>query len=93
MTKFKLNKLRDWPPQPGGAYKSGTRFPTVGEAVVDDVFPLDGVTVTFRAQLDDQPHSYHYKAPSEKIANQIHNIVAANIGKTVAELGDFEVEV
>lgn len=93
MSKFRLNELPDWPPQPGGAYRSGTRFPTAGEAVIDDVFPLDGTTITFRAQLEDQPHSYHYKASSETIANQIHNIVAGNIGKAVAELGDFEIEV
>jgi len=92
MKKIRLRDLPDWPPQPGGAYKSGTRFPTAGEAVVDDVLPLDGTSITFRAQYDDAPHSYHYYASSEKIANQIHNVVAANMGKTVAELGEFEIE-
>jgi hypothetical protein len=93
MQKIRVRALPDWPPQPGGALESGTRSPTAGEAVVYDVFPLNGTTVTFRAKLEDHPHSYDVKASSEQIANQIHNVVAANIGKTVAELGEFEIEV
>jgi hypothetical protein len=93
MKKIRVRDLPDWPPQPGGAYESGTRFPVGAEAVINDVFPLNKTTVTFQGQFGGHSHSYHYKAPSEKIANQIHNLVAANIGKTVAELGEFEIEV
>lgn len=61
--------------------------------MVNEIFPLNGTTVTFRGEFEDHTHSYVYKASSEKIGNQIHNVIAANIGKTVAKLGEFEIEV
>jgi hypothetical protein len=38
------------------------------------------------------PHSYDYKAWSETITSRIHTIVGVNLGKTVAELGEFEID-
>jgi len=93
--QLKLMKLKDlhaWPPQPGGAQNPGTVFPTAGQAVVDEVFPLREKSVTFRAIFDGQSHSYHYKAENERIAERIHAVVTANIGRTVAELGDLGIE-
>jgi hypothetical protein len=93
MKKMRLRDLLDWPPQSGGAYDSRWRFPTAGEAVVNQLFPLQNERVTFRGEFEGHPHSYHYKASTEKIASRIHAIVAANMGKTVAELGEFEIEI
>ena len=61
--------------------------------VVNETYPVIGATVTFRGEFEGHPASYHYKASSEKIASQIHTIVGTNMGKTVAELGEFEIEV
>jgi hypothetical protein len=93
MKKLTLKELPDWPPLPGGAYDGSTQFPLAGEAVIDQVNPVTDSWVTFRGQFKGHPHSYHYQASSEEIANQIHEVVAANIGKTIVELGEFEIEV
>jgi hypothetical protein len=93
MKKLRLRELPEWPPQPGGAYKPGEFFPTAGEAVVSEVFPLRERTVTFRGIFDGQSHSYHYKAENKKIALEIQEVVQKNVGKTVAQLAELEVEV
>lgn len=87
-----IKDLTGWPPRPGGAQNPGTVFPTAGQAVVSEVFPLREKSVTFRAAFDGQSHSYHYKAENEKIATQILAVIAVNIGKTVAQLGELTIE-
>ena|ERR1700693_2106381 len=93
MRKITLRELPDWPPEPGGAYESGTVFPVAGEAVVIEVFPAIGDMVTFHGEFGKNPHSYHYTASSETIASRIHAVIFANLGKTVADLGDLEIEI
>jgi hypothetical protein len=93
MKKVRLRDLPEWPPAPGGAYDSHTRFPIGGEATVNEVFPVRDKAVTFRGTFEGNPSSYHYVAPSEQTAERIHRAIAANLGKTVSELGDLEVEI
>jgi hypothetical protein len=49
--------------------------------------------VTFRGAFEGHPNSYHYKATTTEIATRLEAVIAANLGKTVAELGDCEIEV
>jgi hypothetical protein len=93
MRKITLRELHDWPPESAGAYESSTVFPVAGEAVVVEIFPVSNAMVTFLAELGKYPHSYNYKASSEKIATQIYAVISANLGKTVAELADLEIEI
>jgi len=60
---------------------------------VNELFPVRDRTVTFRAIFGGDTHSYHYKAESRKIALQLHSAIEENPRKTVAELGELEVEV
>jgi hypothetical protein len=91
--KKRLRDLFDWPPQPGGAYDAGTVFPTGGEAVVNDVFPVRDTTVTFHGVFKGGTSSYHYFAPNVKTAHKIYAAIAANLGKTASELGALEIDV
>jgi len=90
--KVRIRELPDWPPQPGGAYDASTVFPTGGEATIAEVFPMRDRTVTFRGDFHGR-HSYHYKAQTAKVAQQVYDIVAASIGGTVASLGEHEIEI
>jgi hypothetical protein len=49
--------------------------------------------VTFRGAFEGHPNSYHYKATTTEIATRLEAVIAANLGKTVAELGDCGIEV
>jgi hypothetical protein len=60
---------------------------------VSEVFPLRERTVTFRGIFEGQSHSYHYKAKNEKIALEIQAVIQKNVGKTVAQLAELEIEV
>ena len=49
--------------------------------------------MTFRAKFEGHEHSYHCFTENEKIASRIREEVLANVGRTVNELGDLEIEV
>jgi hypothetical protein len=89
---MKIRELPNWPPHPGGAYDSNTRFPLAGEAMVNELFPVNKSMVTFRSEFEGHSHSFHYKASGKTIALEIHSVLEKNLGKTVAELGDLEIE-
>jgi len=93
MKTIPVRELPNWPPEPGGAYDSYSRFPRSDEAVVAAIFPRVEDQVTFKCEFEGRSHSYHYFAASEKIAIQVHEAVSKNLGKKLSELGDFEIEV
>jgi hypothetical protein len=87
----KLRELQGWPAQVrGGAKGLGTEQPVgIDDDRVTQVFQSKGTTlVTMRGQLDV---SYHFSATDEKTAEKVYNLVRANIGKTVWQLGDLEI--
>ena len=88
-----LRELRGWPPSPGGAYDSYSKLPRSDEAVVAAVFPVIKDQVLFTCEFERRRHSYHYFAPTEKIAVQVYEIASTNIGKKLSELGDFLIEI
>ena len=75
--------------EPGGAYDSYSHFPSSDEAVVAAIFPVVENQVIFTCEFERRRHSYHYFAPTEKIATQVHDVVSKNLGKILSELGDF----
>lgn len=93
MKKIPLRELRGWPPDPGGAYDSYSKFPNSDEATIAAVFPLVEDQVIFTCEFERRRHSYHYFAPTEKIATQVHEIVSKSVGKKLSELRDFEIEI
>jgi hypothetical protein len=93
MKKVPLRELRGWPPEPGGTYHSYSHFPRSDEAVVAAIFPVVEGQVIFTCEFERRRHSYHYYAPTEKIAMQVHDVVSRNLGKILSELGDFEIEI
>ena len=91
--KIRVRELRDWPPGPAGAINPGENLPNRGEAVVTELMRLDETRIMFKGEFKGSANSYHYKAENKKIASQIQTIIGANIGKTVAQLGEFEIDV
>jgi hypothetical protein len=78
----------------GGAKESTQGFPTVDEAIVNEAFLAPNNGVTFRAEFEGRPCSYHYHASSEKIASRIQITIAkSGVGTTVAAMGEIEIEI
>jgi hypothetical protein len=63
MKKIPLRDLRGWPPDPGGAYSSYSKFPRSDEAVIAAAFPLVEDQVIFTCEFERRRHSYHYFVP------------------------------
>jgi len=93
MKKVRVNGLSGWPPTIGGALAPGEELPTGGNVVVTEIVPFRGELITVKAALDGRSWSYHFKPPNETIGRRFHGLVQANIGKTVSELGELEIEV
>jgi hypothetical protein len=90
---IRVRELPEWPPQSGGAYGPATIFPTAGEAIISEVFPVRDGWVTFHGDYLGHVHSYHYKAETEKIADELYDVVVKNIGSPVFSLGEQEIEI
>jgi hypothetical protein len=93
MKKVRLRELENWPPEPGGAHDPDARFPAGGEGRVDEIFPVQENGVPMRGDFNGRSHSSDYHAPSEIVAVLVHKIVAQNLGNTVRELGELEIEI
>ena len=61
--------------------------------MVAAIFPVVEDQVIFMCEFEGQRHSYHYFAPTEKIATQVHEVVSKSLGKILSELGDFYIEI
>lgn len=93
MKQMEIRYLENWPPIVGGAHERGSIFPIAGEGGVDDLIPLDGVNVTFSGDFKGHVNTYHFVASDENMAKEVFAVIAANLGKTVAEIGALKIEV
>ncbi|HEY4838779.1 MAG TPA: hypothetical protein VIH72_09235 [Candidatus Acidoferrales bacterium] len=93
MRTIRVRELHNWPPTVGGAHASGSVFPQGGEGRVDNVLSVDGSEVIFSGEFGGHVPTYHFFAADEKIAKKVRALIAENLGKTVAELGELEIEV
>lgn len=93
MRRIPVRELDNWPPTTGGAHGSGSVFPQGGEGRVDNVLPVDGNQVIFSGEFGGHMSTYHFFAADKKIAQKVRALIAENLSRTVAELGDLEIEV
>jgi hypothetical protein len=84
-----VRSLANWPPDPGGASPSkGFKVPSSEEAKVSRVEPrLKDNLVTFVGVFEGQEHTYDFEAPTEQSAKRLRELIGANIGKSVFEIG------
>jgi hypothetical protein len=88
-----IKELPHWPPIVGGAIASGSRFPGVGEGVLNGVYPPgDNHQVTFSFTFEGHEYRGHFYAESAELAEKITELLGLNVGKTVMELGELKVD-
>jgi hypothetical protein len=73
MKRIRLRVLPDRP-RNAAAPMPVHGFPIAGEAVVIEVFPVNGMEVMFNGKFGGRQHSYHYFAEHEKIAARIRDL-------------------
>jgi hypothetical protein len=95
MKKIRVRDLGNWPPDPGGPNPGGRyKVPASGQARASKVVPRQkDLWVTFVGTYEAFEHTYDYEASSEKIAVKLRQLIGENLGKSVFEIGDLEIEI
>jgi hypothetical protein len=89
---MKIKDLPNWPPKPEGAFNASSKSPTSDQAVLKELVRVQDNSVTFTASFEDKQFTYHYDVPNSKLAKNLAEVLARNIGKTVMQLGAVEVD-
>ena len=53
---------------------------------------MNQTEVVFVAEFQGNPHTFHLTTATEELASKIHAAISENIGKSMAELGEVEIE-
>jgi len=88
---MKIRDLPHWPPDPGGAFNASHKSPASDQAVLKQLVRVQDNSVTFTATFEGKEFSYDYEAPNSKLAKDLAEVLARNIGKTVMQLGDADI--
>ena len=88
---MKIRDLPHWPPEPGGAFKASHKSPASGEAILTELIRVNNTSVTFMANFEGKEFHYDYEAPNSKLAQEVADVLARSIGKTLMHLGDAEI--
>jgi hypothetical protein len=89
---MKVRDLEEWPPQPGGSYKTSYAVPSSEESMIEKVVSVLDDNVCFTGTANGIQHTYDFKALNDKIALNLKKILESNIGKSVFSVGDVELD-
>ena len=89
---MRVMNLPNWPPDSGGAFKTGDVFPISPESVIiEGVVRVAGKTITFTCAFNGKQQAYDFSAPDEKTAEKVAVILKNNVGKTLFSVGMMEI--
>jgi hypothetical protein len=90
--RMKMEDLLNWPPEPGGAFHASYKSPTSDQAVLKELVGVQDNSVTITATFEGKQFTYDYELANSRLAKTLAEVLARNIGKTVMQLGDVEVD-
>jgi hypothetical protein len=82
----------DWPPAPGGLDKDLKNPFSFDEGGIEQLFPTLGKVVTFTVSYRGRFFTYDLATRDMTFARKVAKVFSRNLGKTISELGDLEVE-
>jgi hypothetical protein len=85
-------KVIDWPPAPGGLDKDLESPFGFDEGGIEQLFPTLGNVVRFTASYRGNFFTYDLATKDMAFARKVAKVFSRNLGKTISELGDLEVE-
>ena len=86
-----IREATNWPPQSGGAQKSGRDIPKFGDGVLSSVYPENNCLITFISEFAGQEDRWHLRAENAELAERITETLQRSVGMAVTSLGDLEV--
>jgi len=88
---MKIRDLPNWPPNPGGPFKASYNSPASDQAILKELIRVQDNSVTFTATFEGNQFTYDYEVANSKLAKDLAEVLARNIGKTVVQLGDADI--
>ena len=88
---MKIRDLPNWPPDPGGPFKASYKSPASDQAILKELIRVQDNSVTFTATFEGNQFTYACEVANSKLAKDLAEVLARNIGKTVMQLGDAEI--
>jgi hypothetical protein len=89
---MKIKDLPNWPPEPGGPFNASYKSPTSDQAVLKELVRVQDNSVTFTATFEAEQFTYDFEVANSRVAKNLAEVLARNIGKTVTQLGAVEVD-
>ena len=80
---MKIKDLRNWPPDPGGAFNASYKSPTSDQALLKELVRVRDNSVTFTATFEGKQFTYDYEVGNSRLAKTFAEVLERNIGKTV----------
>ncbi len=86
-----------WPPEPGGGFAPGAEFPIGGEDVLEHVFYYAPVgqakaDVSLKTSYKGHHHTRDLLLDDPDFAQSLTSRLRKETGRTIAELGELELE-
>ena len=82
----------DWPPVPGGLDKDLKNPFAYDQAGIEQLFPMLGSVVRFTASYRGNFFTYDLPTKDVLFARRLAKLFSRNLGKTISELGDLEID-
>jgi hypothetical protein len=89
---MKIKDLPNWPPEPRGPFNASYKSPTSDQAVLKELVRVQDNSVTFTATFEAKQCTYDFEVANTRVAKNLAEVLARNIGKTVTQLGAVEVD-
>jgi len=88
---MKVRDLEGWPPQPGGPFEPFYFVPASEQAIVKEVITSHRNWVTFTGSFGGKDLTYDFETPDKTFALQLKEIIKANTGRTLLEIGNIDI--
>ncbi len=86
------SQVVDWPPVPGGLDKHLRRPFGYSEGGIEQLFPTQGNVVRFTASYRGHLFTFDLATKDNEFARKVAKLFSRNLGKTISELGDLDIE-
>ena len=90
---MRIRELDQWPPERAGAAAKGDAFCAgTNEMILTRVDGVQEKCVIFTCTFAAKQHTYDFSAEDPSLAMRLENILRKNIGQTLEQIGDLEIE-
>jgi hypothetical protein len=88
---MRVRDLKNWPPEPCGAYKRSSVSPSAEQAIIQKVLHMYDIWITFSCEFEGNDHTYDLQTHDKMTPPKLKVILENNIGKSLLSIGAIEI--